>query len=76
MSDDRNYAPDFVSAETLAYRLDCSSSTIYKCVKQGLLPHPIKIGGLIRWDFEAVRQHLLAERQVIQDEADEFFEAL
>ena len=44
MSDDRNYAPDFVSAETLAYRLDCSRSTIDTYVRLGLLPKPFMLG--------------------------------
>ena len=58
MSDDRNYSPDFVSAETLAYRLDCSRSTIDTYVRLGLLPKPFMLGNLVRWDFAAVRDHI------------------
>ena len=53
-----NYAPDFVSAETLAYRLDCSRSTIDTYVRLGLLPKPFMLGNLVRWDFAAVRDHI------------------
>ena len=35
-----SYPPDYVSAETLAYRLDCSRSTIDAYVRLGLLPKP------------------------------------
>jgi hypothetical protein len=50
----RIYPPDYVSAETLAYRLDCSPSTIESYVRAGLLPKPERIGNLPRWDFAAV----------------------
>ncbi len=49
------YPPDYVSAETLAYRLDCSRSTIDAYVRQGLLPRPEMIGNLQRWDFGQVK---------------------
>ena len=48
------YPPDYVSAETLAYRLDCSRSTIDAYVRLGLLPKPETIGNLQRWDFDLV----------------------
>lgn len=57
-SADRSYPPDFVSAETLAYRLDCSRSTIDEYVRAGLLPKPEVIGNLKRWDFEEVRKYI------------------
>ena len=43
------YPPDYVSAETLAYRLDCSRSTIDAYVRLGLLPKPE-----INWQFAAL----------------------
>ena len=46
-----SYPPDYVSAETLAYRLDCSRSTIDAYIRLGLLPKPETIGNLQRWDF-------------------------
>ena len=52
---ERLYPPDYVSAETLAYRLDCSRSTIEAYVRDGLLPKPGLIGNLPRWDFAEVR---------------------
>jgi predicted DNA-binding transcriptional regulator AlpA len=51
---ERSYPPDYVSAETLAYRLDCSRSTIENYVRAGLLPKPRLIGNLPRWDFAEV----------------------
>lgn len=56
----RAYPPDYVSAETLAYRLDCSRSTIDAYVRDGLLPKPELIGNLPRWDFAEVRTFIKA----------------
>ena len=56
----RPYPPDYVSAETLAYRLDCSRATIDAYVKMGLLPKPEIIGNLPRWDFGEVRAFIKA----------------
>jgi hypothetical protein len=44
---ERNYAPDFVSTETLAHRLDCLETTVHN-VRRGLLPKPLKIGPALR----------------------------
>jgi len=60
----RPYPPDFVSAETLAYRLDCSRSTIDAYVRAGLLPKPEIIGNLQRWDFSQVRAFIKASNSV------------
>jgi hypothetical protein len=51
---ERPYPPDYVSAETLAYRLDCARTTIESYVRAGLLPKPEMIGNLPRWDFAVV----------------------
>lgn len=50
----RPYPPDYVSAETLAYRLDMSRSAVYADVKKGLLPQPVLIGGKPRWRWSDV----------------------
>lgn len=50
----RVYPPEYVSAETLAYRLDCSISTIERYVRDGLLPPARRIGALVRWRFAEV----------------------
>ena len=36
----RTYPPDYVSCETLAYRLDLARSTVDDWVRRGLLPKP------------------------------------
>ena len=51
----RQYPPDYVSIETLAYRLDCTVAEIEQLVRAGGLPAPVKILGLQRWDFDIVR---------------------
>ena len=60
----RPYPPDYVRAETLAYRLDCSRSTIDAYVRAGLLPGPEMIGSLPRWDFAAVVAYIKARNQI------------
>ena len=81
----RVYPPDYVSAETLAYRLDCSPSTIETYVRAGLLPKPELIGNLPRWDFAAVVAFIKAHNArpdpavrngVLHDPADPYLEAL
>jgi predicted DNA-binding transcriptional regulator AlpA len=54
----RPYAPDFVSADTLAYRLDCSVRTVEDYVRAKLLPAPVKIGNLVRWCWSDIEQHI------------------
>lgn len=40
----------YVSDSTLAALLDTSRTTIWRYVRNGLLPLPVKIGGLTRFD--------------------------
>lgn len=61
LEEGRSYPPDYVSAETLAYRLDCSRSTIDAYVRSGLLPKPQTIGNLQRWDFRQVQAFIKAQ---------------
>ena len=74
----RSYPPDYVSAETLAYRLDCSRSTIDMYVRSGLLPKPHSIGNLQRWDFGEVKAFILAQNSdSMRGEAeDDFLKAI
>lgn len=79
------YPPEYVSAETLAYRLDCSRATIDAYVRQGFLPKPETIGNLVRWDFAKVRLFIDARNGhpgesmqdgVLHDPSDPYIEAL
>ena len=70
----RPYPPDFVSASTLAYRLDCSASVIPEYVRRSILPPSKTIGGLVRWYWPEVEQHLLQGGR--QENIDEFLQAL
>lgn len=56
----RPFAPDYVSAETLAYRLDCAVTTVRDYVGQGLIPPPTTIGSLVRWRWSDVEAHIRA----------------
>ena len=60
----RTYPPDYVSAETLAYRLDCRAEAIELLMRKGVLPRPEMIGGLRRWDFAKVRAAIESQNDV------------
>lgn len=62
---DRPFPPDYVSADTLAYRLDCSRSTIDAYVRDGFLPKPEIFGSLQRWDFAAVVSYIKARNNAL-----------
>ncbi len=77
-----SYPPDYVSAETLAYRLDCSRSTIDAYVRLGLLPKPESIGNLQRWDFGQVKAFIKAQNAAtleahrLHDDEDAYLKGL
>lgn len=60
----RPYPPDFVSAETLAYRLDCSVRSVQDYTKSGLIPKPITIGNLVRWRWSDIVEHVAADNDL------------
>jgi hypothetical protein len=60
----RPYRPDYCSAETLAYRLDCSERTVQDYASAGCLPKPVTIGNLVRWNWEDVVEHVWAQNGV------------
>ena len=64
---ERAFAPDYVSAETLAYRLDCSRSTVDDYVRRGLLPTPRIIGNLQRWRWREI-EAWIARQGVVLDQ--------
>jgi predicted DNA-binding transcriptional regulator AlpA len=43
-----------------AKMLDMGRSTFWKAVSDGLLPQPVKIGGLTRWRVADLRRHIEA----------------
>lgn len=65
------YPPDYVSAETLAYRLDLAPSLIENYVCDGLLPRPELIGNLKRWDFAEVRAYIKVRNGVGESDQGE-----
>ncbi|WP_209427419.1 helix-turn-helix domain-containing protein [Pararhodobacter sp. SW119] len=48
------------TVEDLCDLLTCSKSTIWRWVAEGSFPKPIKIGGITRWEPNAVRERLSA----------------
>jgi predicted DNA-binding transcriptional regulator AlpA len=53
---------EYIRAKTLASRLDCGESTIWRMVQRGLLPQPAaKIGQRTTlWKWADVEKHLAA----------------
>ena len=51
---ERPYPPDYISAETLAYRLDLSRSTVDDWVTRGLLPPAKIVGTAQRWRWSDI----------------------
>ena len=75
----RAYAPDLCSAQTLAYRLDCSVSTVHAYVRRKLLPEPVKLGDLMRWrwaDVERLTDDLANGRNSRGTEADPYLDGI
>ena len=50
----RPYAPDYVDATTLAYRLCVSESTVEKLEREGKLPPRHDVFGFRRWKWSEV----------------------
>lgn len=67
MTASRPYPPDFVSRETLAYRLDLAPAAVDQYVKRGLLPAPIQIGEALRWRWSDVEARYGAAKGVTAD---------
>jgi hypothetical protein len=57
----RTFPPDYVSRETLAYRLDMKAGAIDQLVKRGILPPPHQIGEALRWWWSEVDRRIRAD---------------
>jgi len=56
----RSYPPEYVSADTVAYLLDCSRSTLDFYVRRGLLPRPLEVGTMPRWRWRDLDSFILS----------------
>jgi predicted DNA-binding transcriptional regulator AlpA len=76
----RPYPPDYASIETLAYRLDCSPSTVRQYVDLKWLPKPLEIGNLVRWRWSEVDTYIATRfgsgLEAVGDHHDEFSDAV
>jgi len=77
----RTYPPDYVSAETLAYRLDIAVGAVEQYVKRGLLPAPRMIGEAKRWCWQEVDRRIRgvdgdAAATANEDDNDPYIRAL
>jgi excisionase family DNA binding protein len=50
----------FMSISTLAEYLDVSKNTALRLVERGILPAPVQIGSLKRWEEDAVKKSIAA----------------
>ena len=76
----RNFPPDYVSRETLAYRLDMKAGAIDQLVKRGILPPPLQIGEALRWWWPDVDRRIRGDdlqiRSTAQDAEDPYLRAI
>jgi hypothetical protein len=76
----RNFPPDYVSRETLAYRLDMKVGAIDQLVKRGILPQPRVIGEALRWWWPEVDRRIrddgLQTSSTARDARDPYLEAI
>jgi hypothetical protein len=66
----RPYPPDFVSAATLAYRLDIAERTVTDYARAGILPPPVTIGNTKRWAWAEVEAQIAAQNALASAETD------
>ena len=55
--------PVYLSVRDVAAHFGCGVSTVWRLVKQGTFPTPVKIGGMTRWrraDIDAFATQLAA----------------
>ena len=69
----RPYAPDYVDAATLAYRLSVSESTVEKLVRNSKLPKARDVFGFPRWRWSEIESLIERTDSV---ETDAFLERL
>lgn len=60
----RPYPPEYCSISTVAYRLDCSETTVEQYALRGLLPPARMIGNLKRWRWNEVESWIAPDEQV------------
>jgi len=65
----RPYPPQYISAETLAYLLDCSRAKVDADVSAGLLPKPISVGTLKGWRWSDIEAAIAAQNELATDGA-------
>lgn len=49
---------ELASVQTLCRIYECHPATIWRNVKRGVIPAPIKVGGLTRWRMADIRAAL------------------
>jgi excisionase family DNA binding protein len=46
--------PSLITAKELARMLQVSTRTVWRLLKAGEIPKPIRIGGMVRWRLDTV----------------------
>ncbi|KAA1262309.1 hypothetical protein LF1_48730 [Rubripirellula obstinata] len=44
----------YLTAPQVGLRYSCSSRSVYRLADSGLMPPPIRIGGMVRWSIETL----------------------
>ena len=48
--------PMMLTATGVARMLNCSPRSVYRLADRGLIPRPVRLGGMVRWPAETVAQ--------------------
>jgi predicted DNA-binding transcriptional regulator AlpA len=66
-ADPSGRCPSYLSCASLARELECSESTVYKLVREGVLPKPVRLSdGTVRWCWAEVDAALRARADSAQ----------
>ena len=52
--------PAMLTVHDVATMLNCSPRTVYRLTDTGRIPHPVKLGALVRWPREVIEQWIAA----------------
>jgi len=59
--------PNLLNVKQLAERLGVAQSTIWNYAKNGVLPKPLKLGQLSRWDASEVEAHIKSRQAKLRE---------
>lgn len=65
--------PPLITTKELARLLQVSTRTVWRWLKAGALPPPLRMGGSVRWRLDVVHAWITGDRSSDRKPADERF---